>query len=612
MARTNGPIQVFHRGDTIPLDAEGGYAGGDSTAAAVGTSLAQSGQAVATVDNLAATATTLPPGSPATATVTGPMGAKVVNFSIPRGADGAPGMGHEEGQQLLAQNQTTLTAAQAAQADANEAATRAENAEAAKLEVPDTNVTALVGNKATGTRGAIDGLLGSAQQPDYAGLLKGMSPYTQMTVTRVNGGNDCIVTCISPAAKAIKYEVGSSTRYKIIASIKLGSALPGKSAWTWPEVTSTGTFVVPSSSSTGYTTSVGASWQVSVTTTGPGQSVHLQTYVDNRGGVWNLQVVETGQTATLSTWATTGSFVTTTPFVIAAAGTYTFKATFAGADPANAPSGGTARGWLLRSTDTLVSLTASSAPDVTISPSSNRDMAIRFRPEGSTAAYDFIPYHGFEVETKVSLRFFVSGAEVDPATLPLNSAVPATAFEVVQTYKGHHSATPSTELVEWTTKQRITPDALLTISGQWRTLQPIQISSAAYHGMLMVDPTLFDELVSSRGVPTDVYPAGASPIMPALTDDVDGHAFLSSTHPDWVAAVSYDGRGETIRSGQPSKEAPDARSFLELRAGGGLAKVYHRLYADGTLIPAGKIHRFNARYWHGEIPGIRSTLTAKP
>lgn len=35
MARTNGPIQVWHRTDTIPTDAEGGYAGGDSTAAAI-------------------------------------------------------------------------------------------------------------------------------------------------------------------------------------------------------------------------------------------------------------------------------------------------------------------------------------------------------------------------------------------------------------------------------------------------------------------------------------------------------------------------------------------------------------------------------------------------
>lgn len=35
MARTQGPIQVWHRTDTIPTDAQGGYAGGDSTAAAI-------------------------------------------------------------------------------------------------------------------------------------------------------------------------------------------------------------------------------------------------------------------------------------------------------------------------------------------------------------------------------------------------------------------------------------------------------------------------------------------------------------------------------------------------------------------------------------------------
>ena len=35
MARDNGPIKVWNRSDTVPLDAEGGYAGGDSTAAAL-------------------------------------------------------------------------------------------------------------------------------------------------------------------------------------------------------------------------------------------------------------------------------------------------------------------------------------------------------------------------------------------------------------------------------------------------------------------------------------------------------------------------------------------------------------------------------------------------
>ena len=86
--------------------------------ATVGELLADVADVYATIDNLAATATTLPPGSPATVTVTGAIPNKVVNFSIPRGADGAPGMGYEEGQQLLAQNQATLDAAQSAATDA--------------------------------------------------------------------------------------------------------------------------------------------------------------------------------------------------------------------------------------------------------------------------------------------------------------------------------------------------------------------------------------------------------------------------------------------------------------------------------------------------------------
>lgn len=47
MARDNGPIKVWNRSDTVPLDGEGGYAGGDSTAAAVASALAQAGAAEA-------------------------------------------------------------------------------------------------------------------------------------------------------------------------------------------------------------------------------------------------------------------------------------------------------------------------------------------------------------------------------------------------------------------------------------------------------------------------------------------------------------------------------------------------------------------------------------
>lgn len=133
MARDNGPIKVFNRSDTVPLDSEGGYAGGDSTAAAIATAGAQALAAQQTIQNLQGSATTLPPGSAATVTVTGTGASKVINVGVPRGADGAPGMGYAQGQQLLTQNAATLTAAQSSATSAAAAAARAENAEGVAL-----------------------------------------------------------------------------------------------------------------------------------------------------------------------------------------------------------------------------------------------------------------------------------------------------------------------------------------------------------------------------------------------------------------------------------------------------------------------------------------------
>lgn len=86
---------------------------------------------LAAIEGMSATVTGLPSGADPTVTVTGDLTGKTINLGIPRGADGPPGdpgMGYEEGQQLLAQNQATLDAAQAAEASASTAATDAANA----------------------------------------------------------------------------------------------------------------------------------------------------------------------------------------------------------------------------------------------------------------------------------------------------------------------------------------------------------------------------------------------------------------------------------------------------------------------------------------------------
>lgn len=94
-------------------------------------------RATDTVDNLTATAHPLPHGSRPTATVMGRLPHKRVNFGVPKGE---PGMGYEQGQQLVAAARDALALAQTAADDAAGAA-------AAAQEIPDTNVRAVFANK---------------------------------------------------------------------------------------------------------------------------------------------------------------------------------------------------------------------------------------------------------------------------------------------------------------------------------------------------------------------------------------------------------------------------------------------------------------------------------
>lgn len=80
-------VETIGVGAGIPKDSEGGYAGGDSTADAINGVRGTAEQAYQTIDSMTATAHEVPRGSEPTVTVTGPMGAKVLNVGIPAGID---------------------------------------------------------------------------------------------------------------------------------------------------------------------------------------------------------------------------------------------------------------------------------------------------------------------------------------------------------------------------------------------------------------------------------------------------------------------------------------------------------------------------------------------
>lgn len=150
MSYPSGPIEVFTDEDTTPTSAQGGYAGGESTAAAVRMTLDQSSKALGTVDNLAVTASTLDYGQEATATISGSSPWKTIHVGIPKG------MSQDVGQQLVTDAQTAADQSTASAADAAQAVTLAQQAQAAAYNVPDVAMRDIVNNPATETRSALE------------------------------------------------------------------------------------------------------------------------------------------------------------------------------------------------------------------------------------------------------------------------------------------------------------------------------------------------------------------------------------------------------------------------------------------------------------------------
>ena len=223
----------------------------DKLAASSGNHAARIGELEATsaplaaIENLSARAVTLPAGVLATAEVTGPTTAKVINLGLPRGADGPPGrdgVGAEEGAELVSQAEAAATAAQnahtvseaardAAEAAAQSASTAAVDAAAIAApqaaqeaadsirdnlaedistpgnpayealvdvagDIGDPQTAGLIGDPDSQTRGALDTLLEgvAVDDSDVAGLIAATDSSTRAALDALLGEADPGIT----------------------------------------------------------------------------------------------------------------------------------------------------------------------------------------------------------------------------------------------------------------------------------------------------------------------------------------------------------------------------------------------------------------------------------
>lgn len=456
-------------------------------------------------------------------------------------------------------------------------------------------------------------------QSNYVELCEKLSSYSTMTVTKMNSAGELAVKCLSTSGDWVTYRITGSSRYQYVGIVtakdSTGSGVPAniEIKYAASDLTATN-FTMSGLTSTPFTTQVGAIWTRSITTTSANSTVRFMSLGESRGGIWKISLDGTALTKNVTTWGENVA-LDTELFTIPTAGTYTVRGEFMGDDPDHEPSTGpgTSRGWFRSTTapdPTTLLVTTFGIADSTVhalSGLSNKDFALSIQPT-TGGVREFVPYHGTQSESFASAtKYYNAGAPFKVNDLPLGVETPVESFEWVQHIYGRNSFTGTQNLLEVWTTQRITANGVFSVAGRWKPLVAVLSGSYVYHAMIMASLPLFDEAISTNGG-TYVLDGATAPqnIQTAERFTADGWAFLSSTA-DVVGAVQYGNRLETVRAGD--EEKPSIGTFIELRSGGTMAKVYPPSYASGVTIPAGRIHRFSADYFYGVVPGIHNALT---
>lgn len=356
-----------------------------------------------------------------------------------------------------------------------------------------------------------------------------------------------------------------------------------------------------------------------VYTTVPGSKVKIQAEVsegakltatlfkDDRGGLLKF-TTDTGQTATVSVFSAAIQTVPMEIFSALPAGNRTITIEFMGADPANAPRGGTARGWLADTRNVAFTLDAfvmSNAKEIDLfAEGSNREFAFRFAPE-STTATEWVPYHTAVTATaKTPPRIRLDGVITSLASLQIDKLIQVEDFALLQDIYGHHPAAVGVNLLDIQTVQSVNrQEGTFKVSGSMKTLQKVNMGDS-YVIMGAVNNALFDRLLTGIG---NAIPAIKSDnTITNLTveaDKVKDYAFVSDANNYVVAYNNIDLR-RNMSLATPEYKKPS--NFLQHRSEA-ILKHYVNIF-DRTLIPAGFKYSWGGEYAVGEIEGIRNLL----
>lgn len=590
MARDYGPIYGWHRGDTIPTEAEGGYAGAASTAAAVGTSLAQSGQAVQTVDNLAVTASTLDYGQPATATVTGGLPRKIIELGIPRGE---PGMGHEEGQALLAQNQTTLDAAQQSAADA-------QTALQAQFMTQDEGVATLIEDETAGaqTRAALMGGF-TPNQVDLVRLVHDNQPtYTSMRLSKVAGNKYRVA--MDNGVSGVIYDFIKDTRDDFIKidGCYVGGLSEGE-LFTYTPTTADLNGSWNTATQSWYTTTVGDSFEFTVQ---GGSRIEMDMLAESRGGIWSVST-DGGDPVVVSCWNATNDFGArrTIATGLDPNTTHTVVGTFMGDDPENPPSSSPSRGYWHMSPGIVVFGDTVQPTTTVLAQESNKEMAFTINTDGAS---NWLPDHGTPAAHQITApQFYADGVPVDLVGAAVGYGIAASTVDLRQHVTGRVDAV-ATDVVEVTTKHTLTTSGL-SFAGRMVAIHDVYIY-AGYPLMMPGNMPLTDTFVTgllnqhvNTGMEDNTY-------LRAERDAVHSGAVLSSTNPDVVAAATLANPHLSMRRHTSTgKPVLDESMFIWNRAS--LPKMYWKAFGETFLVP-GDSYSWAFDMVVAQIPGIRSLI----